>query len=254
MQVPITLIEEVNKSYSITIDTLPSLTFDRKVAVITNPKISGLHLKYLLDHIQANELYVITIPDGEAYKHLQTIEQILDNLFEHRLDRKSLLIGFGGGVIGDMTGFTASIFQRGIEFIQAPTTLLSQVDASVGGKTGVNNRFGKNLIGAFHQPNAVYIDPHFLTTLPPREYGAGIAEIIKMAVTFDQPFFEWCQQNNLRDQEVIKEAIKRSVEIKANVVSRDEKENGIRAALNYGHTFAHVIENESGYGQLFHGE
>jgi 3-dehydroquinate synthase len=254
MQVPITLIEEVNKSYSITIDTLPSLTFDRKVAVITNPKISGLHLKYLLDHIQANELYVITIPDGEAYKHLQTIEQILDNLFEHRLDRKSLLIGFGGGVIGDMTGFTASIFQRGIEFIQVPTTLLSQVDASVGGKTGVNNRFGKNLIGAFHQPNAVYIDPHFLTTLPPREYGAGIAEIIKMAVTFDQPFFEWCQQNNLRDQEVIKEAIKRSVEIKANVVSRDEKENGIRAALNYGHTFAHVIENESGYGQLFHGE
>ncbi len=154
----------------------------------------------------------------------------------------------------DMTGFCASIYQRGIDFIQVPTTLLSQVDASVGGKTGVNNKFGKNLIGALHQPRAVYIDPYFLSTLPKREFGAGIAEIVKMAVTFNKEFFEWIESHDLYDQENIKIAIKKSVETKAWVVSKDEKENGIRAALNYGHTFGHVVENETKYSKYLHGE
>ncbi len=148
----------------------------------------------------------------------------------------------------------ASIYQRGIDFVQVPTTLLSQVDASVGGKTGINNKFGKNLVGAFHQPIAVNIDPFFLTTLPKREFGAGIAEIVKMAVTFNKDFFEWLEQNDLNDEENIKTAIAKSVETKAWVVSQDEKEKGIRAALNYGHTFGHVIENETNYDTFLHGE
>jgi len=233
---------------------LSKIHFDTKVIVVTNPKVSGFHLKYLLENISANELYIVTVPDGEEFKNFSTVENILENLFNHRLDRKSLLIAFGGGVIGDMTGFTASIYQRGIDFIQIPTTLLSQVDASVGGKTGINNKYGKNLVGAFYQPKKVLIDSHFLSTLGEREYSAGIAEIVKMAVTFDRDFFEYLENNDLKKTEVIEYAIKRSVEIKADVVARDEKENGIRAALNYGHTFAHVIEKESGYGTFLHGE
>lgn len=194
------------------------------------------------------------MPDGEQYKNMQTIDMILDHCFENRLDRKSLLVAFGGGVIGDMTGFAASIYQRGINFVQVPTTLLSQVDASVGGKTGINNKYGKNLIGAFHQPKEVLIDPYFLTTLPKREFGAGIAEIIKMAVTFNKDFFQWLEENDLTKEENIKIAIQKSVETKANVVIQDEKENGIRAALNYGHTFGHVIENETQYKTYLHGE
>lgn len=185
---------------------------------------------------------------------MQTIDSILNHCFEHRLDRKSLLIAFGGGVIGDMTGFASSIYQRGISFVQIPTTLLSQVDASVGGKTGINNKYGKNLIGAFHQPKAVLIDPFFLTTLPKREFSAGVAEIIKMAVTFNENFFTWLEQNDLTQEENIKIAIQKSVQTKADVVIKDEKENGIRAALNYGHTFAHVIENETEYKTYLHGE
>lgn len=153
-----------------------------------------------------------------------------------------------------MTGFAASIYQRGIDFVQIPTTLLSQVDASVGGKTGINNKFGKNLIGAFHQPKAVLIDPSMLKTLPKREFGAGIAEIVKMAVTFNKEFFEWLEQNDLTNEDNIKIAIAKSVETKADVVSKDEKEHGIRAALNYGHTFGHVIENETNYDTYLHGE
>lgn len=241
-------------SYDITIDTLPALTFDKKVVVVTNPTISKLHLDYLLDKIDAKECSVVTIPDGEQYKTLKTIEDILEHCFEHKLNRSSILVAFGGGVIGDMTGFAASIYQRGIDFIQVPTTLLSQVDASVGGKTGVNNKYGKNLVGAFHQPQAVYIDPHFLTTLPKREFGAGVAEIIKMAVCFNKEFFEWLEKNDLNDPENIKTAIQKSVETKAWVVSQDEKEKGLRAALNYGHTFGHVIENETNYETYLHGE
>ena len=153
-----------------------------------------------------------------------------------------------------MTGYAASIYQRGIDFIQVPTTLLSQVDASVGGKTGMNNSYGKNLVGAFHQPQAVYIDPRFLTTLQNREFGAGVAEIVKMAVTFNKPFFEFLESADLKDAEILQEAIKQAVQTKADVVAQDEKEHGLRAALNYGHTFGHVIENETRYKKYLHGE
>ncbi|MFY9075193.1 3-dehydroquinate synthase [Malaciobacter mytili] len=243
-----------NTSYDITIDRLTNIYFDTKVVVVTNPTVSGFHLEYLKEKLSAKELSIVTIPDGEEYKNMQTIDMILNHCFENRLDRKSLLVAFGGGVIGDMTGFAASIYQRGIDFIQIPTTLLSQVDASVGGKTGINNKYGKNLVGAFHQPKAVLIDPYFLTTLPKREYGAGIAEIVKMAITFNKEFFEWLEQNDLTNEENIKQAIRKSVETKALVVSQDEKETGIRAALNYGHTFGHVIENETNYKTYLHGE
>lgn len=241
-------------SYDIIIDNLQQINIDKKVVVVTNPTISNLHLDYLLSKIQAKDLSVVTIPDGEQYKTLKTIEDILEHCFTHKLNRSSVLIAFGGGVIGDMTGFAASIYQRGIDFIQVPTTLLSQVDASVGGKTGINNKFGKNLVGAFHQPIGVYIDPHFLTTLPKREFGAGIAEIIKMAVCFNNDFFEWIENHDLYDTQNIKVAIQKSVETKAWVVSQDEKEKGLRAALNYGHTFGHVVENETNYDTYLHGE
>jgi 3-dehydroquinate synthase len=254
MIVPIELAHTPNITYDITIDTLPQLTFDTNVVVVTNPTVSGYHLDKLLSHIHATQLNIVTIPDGEEYKTLETVESILNECFEHKLDRKSLLIAFGGGVIGDMTGFTASIYQRGIDFIQIPTTLLSQVDASVGGKTGVNNIYGKNLIGAFYQPKAVYIDPAFLETLPPREFAAGVAEIIKMAVMFDKSYFELLQTADLKDTETLKEVIRKSVELKAWVVNQDEKEAGIRAVLNYGHTFGHVVENETHYTTYLHGE
>lgn len=254
MKIRIPLQQNNDFSYDVTLGELPQLTLDTKVAIVTNPKVAGLHLSYLLSKISAREVYIITVPDGENYKTLSTIESILDNCFDHRLDRKSLLIGFGGGVIGDMTGFASSLYQRGIDFIQVPTTLLSQVDASVGGKTGINNRFGKNLIGAFHQPKAVYIDAHFLKTLPKREFTAGVAEIMKMAVTFDADFFQWLESADLNNASQLLEAVEKSVQTKANVVALDEKENGIRAALNYGHTFGHVVEHESGYGHYLHGE
>lgn len=254
MTISINLKRIIDDSYPIHIGSLPEINFDGKVAVLTNPKVAGLHLQTLLSRLNAKEVYIITIPDGEQYKTLDTIESILDRMFDHRLNRKSLLIAFGGGVIGDMGGFSASLYNRGIDFIQIPTTLLSQVDASVGGKTGVNNRFGKNLIGAFHQPRGVYIDPSFLSTLPSREFGAGVAEIVKMAVTFDREFFEWLEKNDLRNGDNLQHAIKMAVETKARVVEADEKEQGLRAALNYGHTFGHVIENETHYETYLHGE
>ncbi|MEN4045032.1 MULTISPECIES: 3-dehydroquinate synthase [unclassified Sulfurimonas] len=254
MQVNIPLKQTVDNSYDITIDTIKKVHFDKKVAIITNPKVAGLHLAYFLSKISAKELYIITVPDGEEYKNQDSVDLILESLFNHRFNRKSMLIAFGGGVIGDMTGYTASIYQRGIDFVQVPTTLLSQVDASVGGKTGINNKYGKNLIGAFHQPKAVYIDPHFLSTLPKREFGAGVAEIIKMAVTFNRNFFEFLETADLHDKEVLQEAIKQAVQTKADVVAKDEKEHGLRAALNYGHTFGHVIENETKYKTYLHGE
>jgi 3-dehydroquinate synthase len=240
--------------YNIDIGELEKVTFDKKVAVITNPTVSGLHLGYLLNCIQAKELAVITVPDGEEFKNMSTVEDILDNLFNQKFNRNSLLIAFGGGVIGDMVGFTASIYQRGIDFIQVPTTLLSQVDSSVGGKTGVNNKFGKNLIGAFYQPKRVFIDPYFLTTLKPKEYSAGIAEIIKISVMFDKDFFEWIENHDLTNKNDVVYAIKRSVELKRDVVVEDEKEKGERAKLNYGHTFCHIIEKETNYTGFLHGE
>lgn len=254
MQVNIALKQIVDNSYDITIDTISPTHFDTKVAIITNPKVAGLHLSSLLSKITAKELYIITVPDGEEYKNQDSINTILESLFNHKFNRKSMLIAFGGGVIGDITGFAASIYQRGINFVQVPTTLLSQVDASVGGKTGMNNSYGKNLIGAFHQPKAVLIDHEFLTTLPAREFGAGVAEIVKMAVTFNKEFFEFLENTDLSDPKVLQEVIKQAVQTKASVVAKDEKEQGIRAALNYGHTFGHVIENETKYKKYLHGE
>ena len=254
MKVNIALKKIVDDSYDIIINTIPKLHFDTKVAIVTNDTVSAFHLEYLLKKITAKELHIITLQDGEQYKNQKSIDTILESMFENRFNRKSMLIAFGGGVIGDMTGFASSIYQRGIDFIQIPTTLLSQVDASVGGKTGMNNKYGKNLVGAFHQPKAVYIDPYFLTTLPSREFGAGVAEIIKMAVTFDKDFFEYLESADLKNDKILEEVIKRAVQTKANVVAQDEKEHGIRAALNYGHTFGHVIENETKYTKYLHGE
>ncbi len=254
MEVAIELKKIEDRSYTIYIDAIKKIELDQKAVIVTNPKVAGLHLGYLLDRLEAKELYIVTLPDGEDYKNEDSLNYLLDRLFDHKIDRKSTLIAFGGGVIGDMTGFAAAIYQRGIDFIQIPTTLLSQVDASVGGKTGINNRFGKNLIGAFHQPKAVYIDTHFLTTLPKREFSAGVAEIVKMAVVFDRDFFAWLEENSLDSEENVKLAIKKSVELKAKIVALDEREAGVRASLNYGHTFAHVIENLTNYKGFLHGE
>ncbi|NOX15192.1 MAG: 3-dehydroquinate synthase [Epsilonproteobacteria bacterium] len=254
MQINIKLTQEKDKNYDVFIDELGSLEFDAKVAIITNPTVAAFHLEKVRSLIKSDELYVITIQDGEEYKNLETIEYILDECFKHRLDRKSVLVALGGGVIGDMTGFAASIFQRGIEFVQIPTTLLAQVDASVGGKTGVNSKYGKNLIGSFWQPISVHCETKFLKTLPVRELNAGIAEIIKMAITFDEDFFIWLENHDLRDKEDLKKAIEKSIKTKASIVSQDEREAGVRAVLNYGHTFAHVIENETQYKRFVHGE
>ena len=254
MTIDINLKKEIDLSYKVTIGTLPTLTYDTKVAVVTNPTISKLHLDYLLSKLTAKEVHIITVPDGEEYKNWESIEKILEGMFEARFNRNSLLIAFGGGVIGDMTGFTASIYQRGIDFVQIPTTLLSQVDASVGGKTGFNNKYGKNLVGAFHQPKAVYADAHFLSTLPKREFAAGVAEVVKMAVCFDADFFTWLETADLNDEKQLAEAVAKSVQTKAWVVAQDEKERGLRAALNYGHTFGHVIEKETNYTGFLHGE
>ena len=254
MQVNVVLNKQTSKDYSVTIDSLTKLVFDTKVLIVTNTTVSALHLETLKDKIEAKELHTVILPDGEMYKNFDSLNLILNACFEHRLDRQSILIAFGGGVIGDMTGFAASIYQRGIGFVQIPTTLLSQVDASVGGKTGINNSYGKNLIGSFWQPRAVYCDSAFLKTLPKREFSAGVAEIVKMAITFDKAFFEWLETHDLNDNENLKVAIQKSIALKADVVSQDETEKGIRAVLNYGHTFAHVIENQTNYTTYLHGE
>lgn len=248
-------IKTPSKDYTVHIaPKLPNIEHNGKILIVSNPKVAGLYLPYLMENLNAKEVYVCIVPDGEQYKNMQSIEYILECAFSHKLDRKSLMIALGGGVIGDMVGFASGIYERGIDFIQIPSTLLAQVDASVGGKTGINNAFGKNLIGLFHQPKAVYIDISLLDSLPSREFGAGVAEIIKMAVCFDGEFFNWLEKNNLKEKENLHYAIVKSVEIKAKVVNEDEKESGIRAALNYGHTFAHVIENLTHYKRYLHGE
>lgn len=250
-----------NTSYNVYINELEKLNFDTKVVILTNELVAKLHLDTLLEKIQAKELFIIKIKDGEEYKNLQTIEYILDQMCAYKLDRKSLLISFGGGVISDMGGFVASIYQRGIEFINIPTTLLACVDASVGGKTGVNNKFGKNLIGTFYQPKAVYCESKFLKTLPSRELAAGMAEFIKMAVVFDEAILSFLENlnedkflNAKLDDITLAQIIQKSIELKASVVSQDEKESGLRMLLNYGHTFAHVIENQTKYKKYLHGE
>lgn len=247
-------IELKERSYCVFIDELKELKFDNKICVITNQKIAGLHLQNLLSMLKAPEISIICLPDGEEYKNMQSVENVLEQLFIAKLDRKSVIIAFGGGVVSDIAGFVAGIYQRGIEFINIPTTLLAQVDASVGGKTGVNNKFGKNLIGLFNQPSAVYCESKFLQTLGSREISAGMAEVIKMAVMFDKEFFEFLEQNYGYLEKNLPKIIAKCVQIKANVVAKDSKEQGIRAVLNYGHTFAHVIENETKYAKFLHGE
>ena len=240
--------------YGVYINELKELKFDAKVAIVTNAKVGGLYLQNLLSRIDCPQKFVISVLDGEEYKNMQTIEAILEQLFVSRLDRSSVIIALGGGVVSDMAGFAASIFERGIKFIIIPTTLLAQVDASVGGKTGVNNRFGKNLIGSFYQPRAVYCESKFLSTLPAREFAAGVAEAVKMAVCFDVELFKFFETHDLKSADEISHVIARCVEIKAGVVERDERESGVRAVLNYGHTFAHAIEKITEYKKFLHGE
>lgn len=256
------------RSYDIVIDSgiLPNIRerikgFDfSKVAVISNPTVFNLYGDMVMDSLKdaGFEPLCVLIPDGEEYKNFNQTYQILTELLKNKLDRKSCLIALGGGVIGDITGFVASIYMRGIDFIQVPTTLLSQVDSSVGGKTGVNHELGKNMIGTFYQPRLVWIDIDTLKTLPKREVLCGIAEIIKYGVIWDEELFEFLEKKRdpllTLDPLPLTHIIKRSCEIKAEVVSRDEREAGLRAILNYGHTIGHAIETETGYSRFLHGE
>ncbi|MFP6157510.1 3-dehydroquinate synthase [Helicobacter pylori] len=240
------------KSYKVFLGELPKIKLKQKALIISDSIVAGLHLSYLLERLKALEVRVCVIESGEKYKNLNSLERILNNAFEMQLNRHSLMIALGGGVISDMVGFASSIYFRGIDFINIPTTLLAQVDASVGGKTGINTPYGKNLIGSFHQPRAVYIDLAFLKTLEKREFQAGVAEIIKMAVCFDKNLVERLETKDLKD--CLEEVIFQSVYIKAQVVVQDEKEQNIRAGLNYGHTFGHAIEKETDYERFLHGE
>lgn len=243
-----------SSKYNIYLGELSSLQFLGKVIIVTNAKIHNLHIKYLLNKIQCKDVFICLIDDGEQYKNMQTVQNILDFAFSHNLSREDSIIAFGGGVIGDITAFVAGIYKRGISFINIPTTLLSQVDASVGGKCGVNNAFGKNLIGLFNNPKSVHIDTSFLKTLPSREFKAGLSEIIKIAICFDRDFFIWLVNANLEDEKQLIYAINKSINIKAKVVSLDWKEKSVRAKLNYAHTFGHVIELLGNYEKYLHGE
>jgi len=238
---------------------LPHLA-QKRVMVVTNTTVAPLYLERLTATLARGGVAVtsVVLPDGEAYKNWETLNLIFDALLTQRAERKTTLIALGGGVIGDMTGFAAASYQRGVPFIQIPTTLLSQVDSSVGGKTGINHPLGKNMIGAFYQPQVVLADTDTLKTLPAREVSAGLAEIIKYGLIWDVEFLGWLEVNmdKLRalDAQAIAHAIHRSCEIKAQVVSQDEREGGIRAILNLGHTFGHAIETGMGYGNWLHGE
>lgn len=230
----------------------------RQVAVVTNETIAPLYLDRLVGALSPREVTSIVLPDGEAFKQWETLQTIFDGMLKARHDRRTTIVALGGGVIGDMAGFAAACYQRGVDFIQIPTTLLSQVDSSVGGKTGINHPLGKNMIGAFYQPKAVIIDTSTLTTLPARELSAGLAEVIKYGLICDEPFLAWLEEHmealRALDDAALTEAIARSCSAKARVVGADEREQGIRATLNLGHTFGHAIETHMGYGVWLHGE
>ncbi|HEY9197770.1 MAG TPA: 3-dehydroquinate synthase [Gammaproteobacteria bacterium] len=230
----------------------------KQVLVVSNVTVAPLYLDVLQRALDGYTLRHIELPDGEVYKTLDTLNTIFTALLEHRFNRRCTLIALGGGVVGDICGFAAASYQRGVDFIQVPTTLLAQVDSSVGGKTGVNHKLGKNMIGAFHQPNCVVIDTDTLNTLPDRELSAGLAEVIKYGLIRDPEFFTWLEQNIdrllARDPEALAFAIERSCRNKADVVAADERESGQRALLNLGHTFGHAIETGTGYGTWLHGE
>lgn len=229
-----------------------------QVMVVTNDTIAPLYIDNLLANLSGFSVDVTILPDGESYKDLTHLNLIFDSLLKNKHNRTTTLIALGGGVVGDMTGFAAASYQRGVNFIQIPTTLLSQVDSSVGGKTGVNHPLGKNMIGAFYQPQLVVADISVFATLPDRELSAGIAEVIKYGLIYDYSFFCWLEENMerfvARDADIIMKAVYRSCEIKAEIVAQDEKEGGIRAWLNLGHTFGHAIETHQGYGNWLHGE
>ncbi|MCA2014691.1 3-dehydroquinate synthase [Vibrio tritonius] len=239
---------------------LLSLSAKQKVLVISNVTVAPLYadkITAMLNHIGCQSA-VLELPDGEKYKSLDTFNTVMTYLIEHNYSRDVVVIALGGGVIGDLVGFASACYQRGVDFIQIPTTLLSQVDSSVGGKTAVNHPLGKNMIGAFYQPKSVLIDTDCLKTLPEREFAAGMAEVIKYGVIYDQDFFVWLEENldalYSLDVKALTYAIARCCSIKAEVVALDEKESGIRALLNLGHTFGHAIEAELGYGNWLHGE
>lgn len=232
---------------------------DRDVVLVSNTVVAPLYAERVRRALGSRRRVTeVILPDGEAHKTLGLVELVLDAALSARQERGAVMLALGGGVTGDVTGFAAACFLRGIDFLQLPTTLLAQVDSSVGGKTGVNHAMGKNLIGAFHQPRAVVIDLQTLHTLPEREYAAGLAEVIKYGAIRDAAFFDWLEaaadRLRARDEACLAEAIERSCAIKAEVVAADEREGGVRAILNFGHTFGHAIEQVQGYGSWLHGE
>ncbi|MCE1191470.1 MAG: 3-dehydroquinate synthase [Acidovorax sp.] len=228
--------------------------------IVSNTTVAPLYAQGLRAALAPHyaQVHEVLLPDGEEHKTWQTLQTIFDALLEHGCDRKTVLFALGGGVVGDMTGFAAASYMRGVPFVQVPTTLLSQVDSSVGGKTGINHPLGKNMVGAFYQPQRVVCDLDVLRTLPAREFSAGLAEVIKYGPIADMQFFEWLEQNMdalvAQQPGALAHAVRRSCEIKAAVVGQDERESGLRAILNFGHTFGHAIEAGMGYGAWLHGE
>lgn len=230
----------------------------RSLLIVTNETVAPLYLGKLQSALQGRRVATLVLPDGEQHKTLDCFSRIVDALVAERMNRDAAIVALGGGVIGDMVGFAAASYQRGIDYVQVPTTLLAQVDSSVGGKTGVNHPRGKNMIGAFHQPRCVLADTSTLHTLPPREYRAGMAEVVKYGFIRDVAFLQWIEANvdrlAAREDAAVIHAVRRSCEIKAEVVAQDEREHGLRAILNLGHTFGHAIETAAGYGSWLHGE
>lgn len=243
---------QLNQSI-ISFGEIPKITLKGSALLISDECVASLYLQDFLSFLEAKEVFTLILPSGESEKNLKTLEKILDFALECGLDRQSTFLALGGGVISDLVGLASGLFMRGVDFYNIPTTLLAQVDASVGGKCGINSPKGKNLIGLFHQPSKVFISPSFLKTLPQREFNAGMAEVIKMAVCFSPSLFhrlfdtQWVRANLL-------EVIFQSISIKARIVLEDEKEKGLRSALNYGHTFGHAIEKEGGFEEYLHGE
>ena len=248
----------IGEGASLSLENFDGYIAGKDIAIITNEVVAPLYLNEISDLFSNRNVIEYILPDGEQEKKLKTVHKIIDRLMEAGFGRDSTLIALGGGVVGDITGFTASIFMRGINFIQIPTTLLAQVDASVGGKTAVNHKSGKNLIGSFYQPQCVICDSIFLATLEATEFSAGLAEIIKYGLIFDSEFFQWLQKNMQQilsnDRAAVDYVIQRSCAIKAEIVAQDEKEQSVRALLNFGHTFGHAIEKLTGYGNWTHGD
>lgn len=239
---------------------LSSIIKGKQVIIITNEVVAPLYLSLLEAQFkqQQKSCYTIVLPDGEKTKSLDNFANIMQQLLQQKVSRDACIVALGGGVVGDLSGFVAACYQRGIDFVQVPTTLLAQVDSSVGGKTAVNHALGKNMIGAFYQPKAVIIDSNTLSTLNKRDFAAGVAEVIKYGIIYSAEFFDWLEQNKAfilnKDAETLNVMIARCCDIKAKIVAQDEQERGLRALLNLGHTFGHAIEAHTEYGQILHGE